>query len=79
MKYAFTDLDKGQILISAEKNGSEVTVIYHDNGSGLPESFSLEKSRGFGMQMISLLVKQIGGYIEVERSPGAGFIISFEP
>jgi PAS domain S-box-containing protein len=77
MKYAFGDTDDGMIRISATKTGSSVMLIYEDNGPGLPVSVDLENSGGFGMQLLKMLVQQIGGSMRLEKSGGARFVIEF--
>lgn len=77
MKYAFNGRGSGRIEISAVKKGRTVTVNYKDNGVGIPESVSFEQSSGFGMQLIEMLVQQINGAVEIQRSGGAGFLITF--
>ncbi|HPQ54616.1 MAG TPA: PAS domain S-box protein [Spirochaetota bacterium] len=77
MKYAFKDLEEGQISVSAVKKDNVVTITYRDNGAGLPEDVTLETSQGFGMQLINLLVRQIKGTVEIIREHGTGFVIRF--
>jgi PAS domain S-box-containing protein len=77
MKYAFKNSSGGMIRITAERKDNEITITYCDNGIGLPETVSLETSTGFGMQLISMLVSQIKGTIEITRDHGTGFVIRF--
>jgi len=78
MKYAFTGRDEGVITISATSEGKEVTLSITDDGIGLPESISLENSRGFGMQLVCMLAKQLKGNIMIERLNGTKFILKFK-
>ena len=78
MKHAFRDTENGLIRVSARQKDNTVTLTYEDNGVGLPESASLENSPAFGLQLIQLLVEQIGGSICVGRSGGTEFEITFE-
>jgi PAS domain S-box-containing protein len=78
MKYAFNDIADGVISISASMKEDEVTLIYKDNGVGIPESEDFENSAGFGMQLVGMLVKQIGGTAEIIRDKGTGFMIRFK-
>jgi PAS domain S-box-containing protein len=77
MKYAFNNVSDGLIYLEVAQKDNEVTVIYHDNGPGLPESFSFDDSEGFGMQLINMLVRQINGTIEVEKGESGRIIIRF--
>lgn len=53
------------------------TISYHDNGPGLPDIVTLEKSASLGMKVIKLLTKQIGGSLHIYNDQGAVFEISF--
>ena len=77
MKHAFKDLADCLITISAEKKDDKITITYSDNGVGLPEVVTPETSTGFGMQLISMLVRQIKGTVEIIRDHGTGFVIRF--
>ncbi len=48
-----------------------------DNGVGIPESFSLENSETLGLQLISILVDQLEGKLELKTDSGTEFIIRF--
>jgi len=78
MKYAFQGRSGGNIKIKASKEGRMVSIVYNDNGNGLPENVSCETSSGFGLQLVGMLVKQIRGCIRIERNGGTKFIIEFE-
>ncbi|HOP31188.1 MAG TPA: PAS domain S-box protein [Spirochaetota bacterium] len=77
MKYAFSGRSEGSLELQLAREGNEVTLHYSDNGIGLPESETFENSKGFGMQLISMLVEQIGGTAEIIRGGGTAFIIRF--
>lgn len=78
MKHAFGENERGNITLSLSSEGSRALLAIGDNGSGLPESETLEKSKGFGMQLIALLTRQIGGTIRVERGTGTRFVLEFD-
>lgn len=78
MKYAFVDRADGLIILKVTKNGNNILLIYEDNGIGLNESISIENSPGFGLKLISLLIKQLKGSIKIEKENGTRYIISFE-
>jgi len=78
MKYAFKESNKGRVTIAVSKKEKLISLIFADNGTGLPENISVDNSSGFGMQLLSMLVKQIKGAIKIERRNGTKFIIEFE-
>jgi len=78
LKYAFKDRITGIINISCFKKDDIVTVIYEDNGIGLPESISFENTSSFGLFFINMLVRQINGSIAIERDKGTKYIIKIK-
>ncbi len=89
MKYAFTDRDGGLITVGAFLTESDsawpafnpasrIKIIIQDNGSGLPESVDFENSTGFGLQLVSMLTKELNGTIRIERGNGTKIILEFE-
>jgi len=77
MKYAFAERNNGIITIIASKKEDGVSIIFEDDGSGIPEHVTFENSTGFGLQLIKMLVQQIGGSIAIERTCSSRFIIEF--
>jgi PAS domain S-box-containing protein len=78
MKYAFGQEGEHLIRLSLSAEGRAVTMCYADNGSGLPEGLSLENSTGFGMQLVLMVVKELGGSVRVNREAGTEYVIVFE-
>lgn len=83
-----------RIMLSREKNGESenanpggnnegckskgYTLAVSDNGTGIPESISIEDSETLGIQLVTILVDQLDGALELKRDPGTEFVISFE-
>lgn len=78
MKYAFPNREKGIIEVRVYKECGEVKIVYYDNGVGLPESISPENSTGFGMELMSMLISQINGVVDIRRENGTAFTITFQ-
>lgn len=78
MKYAFTGRNEGVIHVSASLKDNHATLVFEDNGNGIPESIDIENSTGFGLQLVSILTKQLDGNIRLERQEGTKFILEFE-
>lgn len=66
MKYAFIGKDNGVITITIEKKESIISILYCDNGIGLPDNFNLEASKTLGIQLIQNLTFQLQGTISSE-------------
>lgn len=57
LEHAFDgDVKKGSVTIRAERSARWLDVVVHDDGRGLPEGFSLEKSDRLGLQIVRTLV-----------------------
>ncbi len=78
MKYAFNGRDDRVITVAASVKGNRASLVIGDNGAGIPESVDMENSTGFGLTLVSLLVKQLGGSIKIERGRGTRFVLEFE-
>ncbi|MBF0516187.1 MAG: PAS domain S-box protein [Nitrospirae bacterium] len=79
LKYAFPDKIIGEIAISIQAKGvNKFEMIISDNGVGFPEALDFRKTKSLGLHIVNLLVRQIGGTIELDKTRGSKFIINFE-
>ena len=57
IEHAFDPLARqGSVVIRAERSARWLDVVVHDDGRGLPDGFSLEKSDRLGLQIVRTLV-----------------------
>jgi two-component sensor histidine kinase len=78
LKHAFPKGRAGEITIGLQRGGAnQVTLTVSDNGIGLPEQVDFRKSPSLGLTLINSLVEQLGGTIELDRSGGTAFTITF--
>ncbi len=77
MKYAVRDRRDAALRLSAAGRDGTISISFEDNGPGIPESVTVENSSGFGMRLVDMLVKQMGGTVRIERHDGTRFIIKF--
>jgi len=77
MKHAFKEDEHGRINVSLKAMGEHAELMIGDNGAGMPEEVTLENPEGFGMQLISILTRQIGGTIKIDKGEGTRFILDF--
>lgn len=77
MKHAFNGMDSGRISLDISERNKRIRIDFADNGIGIAEAFSLENSQGFGLQIVRMLVEQMGGTIQIERKEGTKFVIEF--
>jgi PAS domain S-box-containing protein len=66
-----------EINVNAGHDGDELTLTVANNGVELPAALDWEKSDTLGLRLINMLIKQINGSIELDRSAGTAFVIKF--
>jgi len=80
LKHAFPDERKGEILIELrESEGGALRLTVRDNGIGFPEGVDLRTTDTLGLQIVTLLVDQIDGKLDVKRDRGTVFSVTFRP
>ena len=52
-------------------------MVVSDNGIGFPEQMDFRKSPSLGLTLVTSLVDQLDGTIELDRSRGTAFTIVF--
>ncbi len=64
---------QGCVTIRAERSARWLDVVVHDDGRGLPEGFSLEKSDRLGLQIVRTLVSaELDGSLGMHEVPAGG-------
>jgi PAS domain S-box-containing protein len=66
-----------EINVIAVQDGGELILTVANNGVGLPADLDWEKSESLGLQLVKMLIKQINGSIELDRSAGTAFRLKF--
>jgi PAS domain S-box-containing protein len=66
---------RNEPFMNEEQKGTGYTLIVSDDGAGIPEDIDLENSDTLGLQLVSILVDQLDGEIELKRDRGTEFII----
>lgn len=77
MKYAFTGRTAGTIEIRAYLNNNCATVIFSDDGIGLPKGVSLNDNHNFGLTLVQGLTLQAGGRMTLLPGPGTRYMFEF--
>ncbi len=79
MKYAFPEARKGNISVDIkfDKKAGKYTLTVTDNGIGIPEAIDYKNPKAFGLQLVGMLTKQLGGTMEMDRKEGTLFRITF--
>ncbi|WP_048159140.1 MASE3 domain-containing protein [Methanosarcina sp. WWM596] len=60
-----------------ENNNFHYVLTVADNGRGIPEEIDFRNADSLGLQLLTILVEQIDGCIELNRDHGTEFIIWF--
>lgn len=73
-KYAVRPEMENRITVTLHETNTDNTpgfsLIYSDNGPGIPDGFNPEKSTSLGMKVIHLLTRQLEGSISVYNDKG---------
>ena len=77
LKYAFKDGRTGKLRVGMSRDGDRYILTVGDNGVGLPPGFDFRESQSLGLQLVTTLVDQIEGTIELEKTAGTVFTIRF--
>lgn len=78
LKHAFPHGRKGEIRINfAVLDEDRFVLTVADNGVGFPSGMDPEKSDSLGLQLVLVLVEQLGGTLELDRTSGTSFTITF--
>jgi PAS domain S-box-containing protein len=83
LKHAFKGRDKGEIRIKLSREENEdckstcFVLNISDDGIGIPEDLEIEDLDSLGMQLITILVDQLDGELELKRNNGTEFTIRF--
>ncbi len=88
LKHAFPGRDEGVIQIKLRREENEerkkesnestsLTLTVSDNGVGISENLYLENPNSLGIQLITTLVDQLDGKLELKRNNGTEFAIRF--
>jgi len=70
LKHAFPGGAAGAIAISLCLEEGIYTLVFSDNGTGIPEAVNPESTGTLGLQLVSLLTQQLDGTLQLDRLGG---------
>lgn len=76
-KHAFPNGQRGVIIVSLIAEGDTVHLTVSDDGPGMTIEQWQESADSLGMQLVSSLVDQLGGSIDLADGPGTTWLITF--
>jgi two-component sensor histidine kinase/CheY-like chemotaxis protein len=78
LKYAFPKNQKGNIRIDiTETEPHNYSMVFSDDGIGLPAEFEIEKTTSLGLHLVQSLTAQLHGSLQVYREKGTRFELKF--
>jgi len=79
IKYGFTTSKKARFTIEMTKDSikNQYILTLSNTGNPFPEEMGLENPETMGLQLISSLVQQINGTIELRKKPNTVFTLRF--
>ncbi|PKL66675.1 MAG: hypothetical protein CVV28_09765 [Methanobacteriales archaeon HGW-Methanobacteriales-1] len=77
LKYAFPSGRTGEMHISLKLKEDNYQLIVKDDGVGIPEDLDFKNVDSLGLKLVTSLINQLDGELEVDRSCGTEFKITF--
>ncbi|WP_440947785.1 PAS domain-containing sensor histidine kinase [Methanosarcina sp. T3] len=88
LKYAFQGRERGEISVklhreedrecgTEDRNSAAYVLSVSDNGVGVPKELDIGNLDSLGLQLVTSLVEQLNGELELERNNGTEFTIRF--
>ncbi len=74
LKHAFPSRP-GTIAVEISTEGKNLRLTVRDDGIGLPANFEMASSRSLGMQLVTSLIEQLDGTLEVVRDHHTAFVV----
>ncbi len=76
LKYSFPEGRPGWIRVSLSRD-ENYTLIFEDNGIGIPEEITFDTAKTLGFHLIKGLIDQLNGSVVLERAGTTRYIITF--
>ncbi|HRG81765.1 MAG TPA: histidine kinase dimerization/phosphoacceptor domain -containing protein [Chitinophagaceae bacterium] len=70
LKYAFNDLEEGEIMVAMKQKENELLLQVKDNGKGLPAGFDISKLQSFGFKVIRAFAQKLKAKLHIDGSHG---------
>lgn len=77
LKHGFPEGEGGEICIALSSDNNICRLIISNNGVPFPEDLDFRKVNSLGLQLTWALISQLKGTIELDRSGGTEFRITF--
>ncbi len=77
LKYAFPGGRAGQVSVALRRDGEQYLFRFADDGIGLPAGLEIDQADSLGLRLVTALVGQLQGMLEIAGGPGTVFTITF--
>ncbi len=77
LKHAFPGGRSGEITVSFREVDGQYSMIFKDDGVGLPEDLDISHPSSLGLTIVNALTGQLGGTIDLGRNGGSEISITF--
>ena len=78
-EHAYKEKESGHLNVSfTNGNGNQVRFEVSDDGPGIPDEILNGYSSTLGMTLVYTLVEQLKGSLDVDKTAGSRFVITFE-
>jgi two-component sensor histidine kinase/HAMP domain-containing protein len=77
LKHAFPDGRTGEIKISFHSENAKLSLSVSDDGIGIPEKLDFRNTESLGLKLVTALIEQIDGTIELDTKNGTKFNMIF--
>jgi two-component sensor histidine kinase len=80
LKHAFPEDREGKVSIWLQTREKNIILTVADDGIGLPSDFDISNNTdSLGLHIVQTLTLQLRGTLDIKKSPGAEFKITFTP
>ena len=76
LKYAFPDGRSGNIYITLQAAADHVILSVRDTGIGFPAGFDFRNAESLGLQLVGMMIEQLGGTLTLTCEGGTTFTVS---
>ncbi len=79
IKYGFTSEEEARFTVSMaeDKENHLYNLSLSNSGNPFPDDIDIENTETSGLQLISILVQQLGGTLQLEKRPSSKFTLRF--
>lgn len=77
VKYAFTETGHGVLRIELAETEQGIRLLVKDNGVGFPPELNFRETETLGLQLVTMLVKQLDGTIEQSVDGGTEYTLQY--